>query len=131
MPADLHGALPQGISHFMLGVRDLAASVRFYRDLLGLEVQFESPGFAFMRAGSVTLVLSEPLGRIGENIVGATEIVFSVDDVVQSYELLRSRGVKFIQAPRSVTPSDWAANFLDPDGHRLSVFGPVENPNSG
>jgi len=43
----------------MLGVRDIARSLGFYRDKLGLEVQHEIPGFAFLNGGGVTLCLSE------------------------------------------------------------------------
>ena len=112
------------ISHIMLGVRDLPRAVAFYRDKLGLSVKFESPGFAFLDGGGVTLALSQPLGRASQQIVGATEVVFSVDDVRGEYQALRERGVRFTQEPRNVTGSSWAANFEDPDGHKLSIFGP-------
>ncbi len=115
------------ISHTMLGVRDLPRAVAFYRDKLGLSVKFESPGFAFLDGGGITLALSQPLGRASQQIVGATEIVFSVDDVRGAYEALSKKGVRFTQEPRNVTGSSWAANFEDPDGHRLSIFGPEGN----
>ncbi len=108
----------------MLGVQDLARAVAFYRDKLGLSVKSEIPGFAFLDGGSVTLCLSQPLARSSDTMAGATEVVFSVEDVTHAYEVLRGRGVTFTQEPRNVTGSMWAANFQDPDGHRLSVFGP-------
>ncbi len=112
------------ISNVMLGVKDLARAVAFYRDKLGLSVKSEIPGFAFLDGGGVILCLSQPLARTSGQIVGATEVVFSVDDVRGAYEALRERGVKFANEPRNVTGSYWAANFEDPDGHRLSIFGP-------
>ncbi len=112
------------ITYIMLGVRDPARAVAFYRDTLGLSVKLEIPGFAFLDAGGATLALSQPLGRASQQIVGATEVVFSVDDVRGAYEALRERGVRFTQEPRNVTGSSWAANFEDPDGHKLSIFGP-------
>ncbi len=57
----------------MLGVRDLAAAVAFYRDMLGLTVKQETPGFAFLDGGGVTLALSQPLARSAAQISGATE----------------------------------------------------------
>jgi catechol 2,3-dioxygenase-like lactoylglutathione lyase family enzyme len=108
----------------ILGVRDMARSLPFYRDKLGLTVQFETPGFAFLDGGGVTLCLSEPVARNSEHLVGATEVVFAVRDVAQAYAALRERGVEFFQPPRNVNGSDWAANFRDPDGHGLSVYGP-------
>ncbi len=65
---------PQTISKFklapigvvMLGVRDRA--VAFYRDMLGLTVKQEMPGFAFLDGGGVTLALSQPLARSAAQI---------------------------------------------------------------
>lgn len=108
----------------MLGVKDLGRAVAFYRDTLGLPLQHENPEFAFLQAGGVTLALSRPLARNSRDLVGATEVVFSVDDVRGAYDALRARGVAFLHEPRNVTGDLWAANFADPDGHRLSLFGP-------
>ena len=112
----------------MLGVADLNRSVAFYRDKLGLSVKQEIPGFVFLDGGGVTLCLSQPLARATGPTAGATEIVFSVEDVRAAYEALRGRGVQFTQEPRNVSGPMWAANFEDPDGHRLSVFGPERKP---
>jgi catechol 2,3-dioxygenase-like lactoylglutathione lyase family enzyme len=112
------------VSNVMLGVRDLAAATAFYRDTLGLELVGEFPGFAFFRTDTLTLCLSQPLAKASSQLVGATEIVFAVDDVTRAHEELSARGVEFVNAPRQVTQTDWAASFVDPDGHRLSVFGP-------
>ena len=113
----------------MLGVQDLARAVAFYRDQLSLSLQQEFAGeFAFFDAGGVTLALSVPLSKNSPQMVGATELVFSVDGVREAYEALRARGVAFLREPRVVNPPMWAANFTDPDGHRLSIFGPEHRP---
>ncbi len=119
------------ISHIMLGVSNLAASLEFYCQTLGLEVAFQSPGFAFVNAGSVTIGLSEPMLKATGRVSDASEIVFGVDGVESVHAGLVDKGVAFTQEPRQVTPDQWAANFDDPDGHHLSIFGPkdvVDNP---
>jgi len=82
----------------MLGVRDLAGSVAFYRDKLGLTLASQFEGFAFFDGGGVTLALSEALarapGRSGP-LAGATEVVFSVDDVQAAHQQLAERGISF------------------------------------
>jgi catechol 2,3-dioxygenase-like lactoylglutathione lyase family enzyme len=108
----------------MLGVASLERSVAFYRDVLGLPLKTQFPGFAFFEAGGVTLVVSEPLAKSVGAGAGATEVVFSVEDVRAAYDALRARGLAFTQEPRQVSGPMWAANFADPDGHRLSIFGP-------
>jgi catechol 2,3-dioxygenase-like lactoylglutathione lyase family enzyme len=111
----------------MLGVKDLPKSITFYREALGLEPQGEAPdNFAFFNAGGVMLALSKPHAdpKNSPHLVGATEIVFAVNSVKAAYEALQARGVGFSHAPRQVAGPNWGANFTDPDGHRLSLFGP-------
>ncbi len=112
------------IGYVMLGCADIRRSLDFYNGLLGLEVKAQIPGFAFLNTGAVTLCLSEPLARFAESLEGATEVVFPVDDIDEACERLRERGVEFIAGPRQATDTDWSAIFQDPDGHKLSIFGP-------
>ena len=107
----------------MLGVRDLERSVEFYRDKLGMNVKDQTANFAFLDGGGVMLMLSLPLGRASETLSGATEVVFSVEGVGAARQALGERGVEFFIEPRNVAAQFWAANFRDPDGHNLSIFG--------
>jgi catechol 2,3-dioxygenase-like lactoylglutathione lyase family enzyme len=108
----------------MPGVESLARSIEFYRDRLGLNVKDEIPGPAFIDAGPVTLCLSEPLAKASGHITGATGVVFPVESLRKAHSALQTKQVGFLNEPRNVTGSSWAANFTDPDGHRLSIFGP-------
>ena len=116
------------VSMIMLGVRDLEKSLSFYRDRLGIDVRQRIPGFAFLDSGALTIVLSEPLAKNVSPLAGATEVIFSVNDVRASYEALKNQGVEFSQEPRNVSGPMWAANFHDPDGHLLTLFGPERKP---
>ncbi len=108
----------------MLGVKDAQRSAAFYRDKLGLAVKSAFEGFVFLDGGGVTLCLAEALAKASPSLVGATEVVFSVADVRAAYDALCGQGVEFSHAPRAVSGPMWAANFRDPDGHGLSIFGP-------
>jgi catechol 2,3-dioxygenase-like lactoylglutathione lyase family enzyme len=111
------------IGTIMLGVEDLDRSLVFYRDTLGLSVQFSSAEFAFLDAGGVALALRQTSNLPGP-VELRTELVFHVDDIDAAYSLLRQRGVAFRVEPRIVTGDQLAADFRDPDGHVLSIFGP-------
>jgi catechol 2,3-dioxygenase-like lactoylglutathione lyase family enzyme len=108
----------------MLGVRDLERSLTFYRDHLRIKVRQQIPGFAFLDTGSVSVILSEALAKNSANIAGATEIIFTVDDVRAASDALKTQGVEFVHEPHQVNGPMWAANFRDPDGHLLTLFGP-------
>lgn len=119
-----NSSLPLQVSMIMLGVEDVARSVRFYRDLLGLEVRHESAEFAFLWAGPITLALGTPLGRAVQPRAGASEVIFGVGSVTAAQAMLAGRGVQFSIDAREVTAGSWAATMTDPDGHRLTLFGP-------
>ncbi len=108
----------------MLTVDDLNRSTAFYRDVLGLPFQFGSPEFAFFDGGGVTLCLREGPRGAAPVQEGRTEFVFTVDDVDAAHAALTARGVAFRVEPRVVTGDQLAADFRDPDGHVLSIFGP-------
>lgn len=108
----------------MLGVRDLKTSLEFYRDKLGMKIKMEEPQLALLDGGTVTLGLSPGHVRVAPQVNGATEIAFQVENVRGVRQALMDRGVAFMNEPRQVTATDWAAHFRDPDGHLLSIFGP-------
>ncbi len=104
----------------MLGVANMQIAAGFYRDRLGLRITRETDDVAFVDAGSIAVVLSTAVGKEP----GSIEIVFTVDHVQAAYEALNEAGLVFEHKPHLVTGSSWAANFRDPDGHVLSLFGP-------
>jgi catechol 2,3-dioxygenase-like lactoylglutathione lyase family enzyme len=108
----------------MLGVSSIENSLRFYRDRLEMRVQHQIPGFAFLDGGSLTLALSEDIWAHMGKTAGAMELVLGVDNVRASYAALKAKDVEFTNEPRNVNGREWAANFRDPDGHLLSIFGP-------
>ena len=112
------------LSMIMLGVRKIDESLLFYQDKLGLIVKQRFEGFAFLDTGAVMLILSEALAKNAPNIAGAVEVIFNVDDVKAHHDSLLGRGVEFVQPPHNVNGPMWAANFRDPDGHLLTIFGP-------
>jgi predicted enzyme related to lactoylglutathione lyase len=57
-------------------------------------------------------------------MVGAVEVIFPVDSVAAAKDELARRGCHFVFDPHEVTTGMWAATFTDPDGHRLTLFGP-------
>jgi predicted enzyme related to lactoylglutathione lyase len=117
-------ALPSKVSIIVLGVTDVALSAEFYRNNMEVEIQGQTEGLAFVPAGGVTLMLSKDLGNAFRPLAGAMEIAFPVESVTASYTALGERGCAFINRPHQVAPGAWAATFTDPDGHKLTVFGP-------
>jgi catechol 2,3-dioxygenase-like lactoylglutathione lyase family enzyme len=131
----------KGISHVAIGVSDMARSLPFYRDLLGLEVMLDteekvgsgSRHAVYLRWGKDGgfLVLSQTLGRepsgkpLRLHQVGLHHFAFGVDDLEKRVEKLKSAGVKILVPPYaadSVAYGDQGGEkvltclFEDPDG---------------
>ncbi len=109
----------------ILRVTDLDASVAFYRDLVGLELISETPGFVFFDGGSIQIALNvnpdEPTDET------STELVLEVDDVSSTVKEMEDRGIEFEVPLRPVTTAGdrtrHATHFRDPAGHFWSVTG--------
>lgn len=116
------------ISMVSLGVSDMARSVKFYGETLGLVMSGVPGDVAFFRVGDVVLLLNRPLGQVAGSgsgpLAGAVEVIFPVESVVAAHANLEKRGCRFLAGPREVTTGRWAATFTDPDGHRLTILGP-------
>ncbi len=111
------------IAAIMLGVRNLAAAIEFYKDKLGLNVIMQEPALALLQCGSVILGLSLRHASAAP-LAEAVEVSFGVDNLRATHKALGEKGVVFLSEPRQVTPTDWAVHFRDVDGHLLSLFGP-------
>jgi catechol 2,3-dioxygenase-like lactoylglutathione lyase family enzyme len=109
------------LSHLFVHVTDLERTVRFWTEVVGLELLLTEPGYA--RVGGVDgfdLGLEE---RAAEQ-VGATgiELAIEVDDVRAAYQRMAAAGVEFLGPPRQQPWGGVHAWFADPDGYRCSIF---------
>lgn len=114
-------------THLLLYVDNVAASSRFYADLLDLTpvdlsetfVLFTLPSGMFLSLWS-RHVVSPATTTTG----GGTEIIFRAPDhaaLQAMYDDWAARGITMLQPP---VDQDFGRNFVavDPDGHRLRVL---------
>lgn len=106
-------------SMIVLGVSDLARSVKFYRDTLALAAAPAPGDLPMFRAGELTIVLNGGMAPGGRGF----ELVFPVASVGAARKQLAERGCSFMGDAREVAPEMWAATFTDPDGYHLTLFG--------
>lgn len=133
----------KNIRHFGIVVQDLEKSLRFYRNLLGLEIKRDMQeegefidtilGLKNVRVRTVKMVsqngesLVELLeyashkGKKRENDeifdLGASHVAFTVEDVDQEYKRLRAQGISFTCEPQISPDGKAKVTFCyDPDG---------------
>lgn len=100
-------------------VADLSRALTFYRDTLGLSVQFTSSehGYASVAAGDIRLGLAVTTQE-HQNLVGRhTGIGFEVSDLEREYVRLQGLGVTFTMPPTKQPWGGFMALVADPDGN--------------
>jgi catechol 2,3-dioxygenase-like lactoylglutathione lyase family enzyme len=113
------------ISAVTFRVSDMRRSVRFYKDVLGMEIVYggEDAFFSSLRAKDAnTPILNLEQGR---SVTGwGARMIFYVADVDAFWEYLRGKGFN----PESPRDASWGERYFhmpDPDGHELSFARPI------
>lgn len=103
-------------------VSDLQRAVGFYRDMLGLPLQFADEKFGYasfasegVRMGVARVEAGAPEAQL---LVGRhTGIGFGVPDLDAAYRELVAKRVRFTMAPSKQPWGGYMATFADPDGN--------------
>jgi catechol 2,3-dioxygenase-like lactoylglutathione lyase family enzyme len=114
------------ISAVTLKVADMTVAVRFYRDVLGMEVIYGGDDTYFS-----SLRTKEEKGPIlnleqGPSVIGWGRLIFYVTDVDAIWAYLQEKGFH----PESPQDASWGERYFhmpDPDGHELSFARPLRH----
>ena len=105
----------------MLVVRDMGRSVRFYRDVIGLKLMFETPGWAQLDAGNIQLGLHPESERLKTKPSEGCSFGFYVKDIQQTVNDLRAKGATVTMEPKK-EEFGMLALVADPDGYTEQLF---------
>jgi methylmalonyl-CoA/ethylmalonyl-CoA epimerase len=121
------------IGQIAITVRDLAASTKFYRDTLGMELLFGAGSMSFFQCDSVRLLLGTAEGEgSGKPISPSSTILyFKVGDLTKTHAGLLAGGAEFSEGPHLVAKMPdhdlWMAFLRDPDGNTIGLMNEVRN----
>ena len=119
-----------GLAHIGIKVRDMAASLKFYTEVLGFEKtgeqMFGTSHLAFLNIGTCILELIQG-AQYEERTAGQVDhIAVEVKGIETLVEKLKAQGVQFLSDEVNVAPSllDGVKNifFVGPDGERFEFF---------
>jgi DNA-binding CsgD family transcriptional regulator/catechol 2,3-dioxygenase-like lactoylglutathione lyase family enzyme len=107
-------------------VRDIKESEAWYGSTLGLPHLYTVGSLAFFDCGGTRLFLNAREKPGPESI-----LYLRVADIRTAYDLLRSRGIEFVDAPHLIHrhadgTEEWMAHFQDPEGRPLAIMSQVK-----
>jgi lactoylglutathione lyase len=109
-----------GISVVYLYVRDMQASLSFYRDLLGIALEGDEHWAETTFDQGTRFALHATHEGVGELTSGTVNISFEVEDIDAATASLRAQGVEVGETLRDEWGS--AADVVDPDGYTINLF---------
>jgi DNA-binding CsgD family transcriptional regulator len=110
------------IAQIARSVQDIKQAEAWYKNILGLPHLYTFGNLAFFDCNGTRLMLSQ------EGAVAPESILYMrVGNIGAAYELLKSRGVEFINAPHMVHrhadgTEEWLSMLKDPEGRPLGIM---------
>jgi len=110
------------IAQIARSVQDIKQSEAWYKNVLGLPHLYTFGVLAFFDCNGTRLMLSQEAAVAPESI-----LYMRVGNIAAAYELLKSRGVEFINAPHMVHrhadgTEEWLSMLKDPEGRPLGIM---------
>lgn len=105
------------LSYVIRFVANMNETVRFYRDVMGLTLIFQSPHWSEFATGETKLALHLASAT---NSPGKVQIGLRVPNLQAFYETMIAQGLTFTQTP-IVESGSKLARFLDVEGIECSV----------
>jgi len=109
------------LDYAIVFVSEMKPAVAFYRDVLGLPLKYESPGWTEFANDGSTLALHPA----GDKPAGSCNLGFVVADLDAFHREMEAKKVKCLQPPKVEDFGGKLALYADPDGLPFSV---VEAP---
>jgi catechol 2,3-dioxygenase-like lactoylglutathione lyase family enzyme len=121
-------------------VRDQAAALVWYRDVLGLTVRVHEADTGYVELalgrGAAAVSLVEPRAEWGEpyyseamaRIGRSTGVAFQTDSVLALEQRLLRAGARVTESPTQQPWGGAALRFVDPDGNEFLAFQDVADP---
>ncbi len=112
------------ISAVTFRVRNMKASVQFYRDVLGMELLYGGEGSYFSSLHAKDAQSSILNVEEGDTVTDWGRMIFYVADVDAFWNYLKERGFDPAR-PRDASWGERYFHMSDPDGHELSFARPI------
>jgi predicted enzyme related to lactoylglutathione lyase len=108
------------VAEVALFTDDVAATVAFYRALVGSDPTSEWPGGAIFAVGDAKILVHDRAAGMADTPPNEDHVALSVTDVDAAFTSLRARGDAVVAEPRDY-PWGRSAYLRDPDGRLVEL----------
>ena len=106
-----------------LGVRDMDASLAWYRDILGFELVYRLDDMGWCELASSVARVNIGLSQVEElEVKGGATLTFGVTDIDTARAKLETADVRFDGETMTIPDMVMLATFFDPDGNKLMLY---------
>ena len=112
------------LDYTIVFVADMRRSVKFYREVMGLGLKFESPEWSEMITGGCTLALHKSDGNTLSSKgweSGTCQLGFKVKDIAAFHKEVTGKGIRVLREPKQEEFGKLAV-YADPDGLGISIM---------
>ena len=114
-----------------LSVKDLEESIRFYEEVVGLNVVNRFPAgadteIAFLGDGETKIELIWNKNKKDINVGQDISWGFTVDSVDEKIDFLKEKGIEVLDGPFQPSPQSKFFFILDPNGLRIQFYEEVQ-----
>lgn len=109
------------LAYIIVYVNDMDKSAAFYRNVLGIPLDYAAPGWMQFKSRGAALVLHPKVGGQSATNGNAAHLTFRVDDLDTAYRKLSAQSVKFL-APPTTAGFGKHATLFDPDGNAIDLI---------
>ena len=106
----------------MYYVNDMAKSVKYYKEILGLKPRFESPEWTEFEINGGTALCLHNIEHGKKAFHEQGVLILDVKGLTAMVKDLKTKGVEFINEGKEVHPGAFCADFKDPSGNLVSFY---------
>ena len=106
------------VGYIIVFVRDMDTMLDFWRNRIGLQARYSSSKWSELQLENTILALHKSTEATPRD----TGIVFNVEDIEETVELLHEKGVE-VTSPQDIG-AGIEALFKDPEGNTYHIFQP-------
>jgi len=115
-----------------MGVKDMKASIAWYRDVLGFRVLYEVAEMGWCEMASPVARVNVGLSQVeAPEVTGGATLTWGVKDIDAARKQIEAKKVRFDGPTQTIPGMVRLATFFDPDGNKMMLYQDLQQAHGG